>query len=118
MRWFDDRSHGSIDGLVSGPITCAGDAALIRLPEGLQRCTRSVCGPLEPTGEFADLIADGIASATQRGSTVRLSRTNQPAVDVQLDDGDQVVAMVVWNERPTLVVLGASKRLHFATLPM
>jgi hypothetical protein len=116
VRWFFDGLHGVIDVRAVGRIGCVGEAALIPTYEGRVRCTRIGCGPAEPRAEFADLTADGIASANQHASWVRISRTNQPTVDVELDRGDQVVALVVWDDRPTLVVLGASRRLHLAQL--
>lgn len=117
MHWFDHDTDGAVAASPLGWLACAGDAVLVQVSGGISRCTRAGCSAAEPPGSFADLTSDGIATATVSGGAVRVVRTDRAPVEFELDDGDRVLAMAVWNDTPTLVVAGASGRLHFAWAP-
>ena len=115
LDWFDDKTHGSVAATARGPMICAGDAVLVPVDGGVTRCTHAGCGPVQAAGDFADLTSNGIATATQHANTVRIALTDRAEIDVALDDGEHLVGMAVWNDVPTLVLLGPGKRLRLAT---
>jgi hypothetical protein len=116
LLWFDDKRRGNVPVAPSGQLICAGDDVLVPVGDGLTRCTHTGCGAVMPAGTFADLTSNGIATATQTETIVRVARSDRATVDVRLRDGEQLVGMVVWNDVPTLVLLGASKRLVLAAV--
>lgn len=117
VRWFADGPHGDVDVEAAGPLICARERALVHTSSGdVTRCSYTGCGAPEPAGDFADLTSDGVATATQVGRTVTITRTGAAPVSGELDDGERVVGMAVWDDVPTLVVLGVSGRLHLAAI--
>lgn len=116
LLWFDEKMRGNVNAEARGQMICAGEDVLVPVDGGLARCTRAGCGAVVPKGTFADLTATGIATATQRGATVRVVRSDGAMVDVQLREDETLVGMAVWDDTPTLVLLGASKRLVLAAV--
>jgi hypothetical protein len=115
LEWFDRTTHGSLRAGVRDKLACSGTAVLAMVDGGLTRCTPAGCDAAVERGDFADLASDGVVTATQHGKTVQLLRAKHTPTSLQLADGERVVAMAVWRDVPTLVVLGANKRLHFAS---
>lgn len=116
VLWFDTKTGGNVTVTARGPLTCAGEAVLVPVDNGLVRCTHAGCGQAVAAGEFADLTANGIATATQREKIVRVVRSDGPTVDVALRDGEKLVGMAVWGDVPTLVLLGTTKKLEVAAV--
>lgn len=116
IHWFADGRHGYVEQRARGPLACAGDAVLVPVDGGFVRCVQGGCGTVQP-GQLADLMSDGIVTATQSETIVRIERTGRAAVDVQLDDREQLVGVIAPNDTPVLVLFGATKHLRLATVP-
>jgi len=117
LLWFDTKAHGKVAAKAHGYMTCAGDDALVPVEGGVTRCTHSGCGPVLHRGDHADLMAEGVVSATQLDLAVHVERTGRASVDVPLADGERLAGLAVWSDVPTLVVVGASRRLHLVAIP-
>src|SRR3569833_2888409 len=113
--WFARAARGNVSVGARGELACSGNAVLAAVEAGLVRCTPAGCDAPVERGDFADLASDGVVTAIQHGNDVQVRRTNHAAATLHLADGERVVAMAGWRDVPTLVVLGASGRLHLAS---